>query len=103
MALRVLIDSILSQAVNDMCKQYEMVNIAFRNRVEEVRDAKHKLETLLAVVSCRRSSVKRCKQQALVINQLAQSSVLRCLELLWLRITFAILATAATQACLSFL
>lgn len=50
MALRVLIDSILSQAVNDMCKQCEMVNIAFRNRAKEVRDAKHKLETLLAVV-----------------------------------------------------
>ncbi|POI34836.1 hypothetical protein CIB84_001411 [Bambusicola thoracicus] len=49
-ALRVLIDSILSQAVNDMCKQREMVNIAFRNRAKEVRDAKHKLETLLAVV-----------------------------------------------------
>ncbi|XP_004946885.2 tektin-1 isoform X1 [Gallus gallus] len=49
MALRVLIDSILSQAVNDMCKQCEMVNIAFRNRAKEVRDAKHKLETLLAV------------------------------------------------------
>jgi len=86
MALRVLIDSILSQAVNDMCKQCEMVNIAFRNRAKEVRDAKHKLETLLAVVSCRRRSVKRCKQWALVISQFAQSIVLRCFELLWLTI-----------------
>lgn len=49
-ALRTLIDSILSQTANDMCKQREIVNIAFRNRVKEVSDAKHKLETLLAVV-----------------------------------------------------
>ncbi|XP_009990286.1 PREDICTED: tektin-1 [Tauraco erythrolophus] len=50
LALRALIDSILSQTVNDICKQREMVNIAFRNRVKEVKDAKHKLETLLAMV-----------------------------------------------------
>uniref|UniRef100_A0A8C0B1Z6 Tektin n=1 Tax=Buteo japonicus TaxID=224669 RepID=A0A8C0B1Z6_9AVES len=50
LALRALIDSILSQTVNDMRKQCEMVNVAFRNRVMEVKDAKHKLETLLAMV-----------------------------------------------------
>ncbi|NXS32763.1 TEKT1 protein, partial [Pomatostomus ruficeps] len=50
LALRALIDSILSQTANDMRKQCEMVNIAFRNRVKEVKDAKHKLETLLAMV-----------------------------------------------------
>ncbi|NWI47427.1 TEKT1 protein, partial [Picathartes gymnocephalus] len=50
LALKALIDSILSQTANDMRKQCEMVNIAFRNRVKEVRDAKHKLETLLAMV-----------------------------------------------------
>nr|XP_013048930.2 tektin-1 [Anser cygnoides] len=50
LSLRALIDSILSQTVNDMHKQYEMVNVAFRNRVKEVRDAKHKLEILLALV-----------------------------------------------------
>ncbi|KAM9177173.1 tektin-1 isoform 2-T2 [Mergus octosetaceus] len=48
LSLRALIDSILSQTVNDMHKQYEVVNVAFRNRVKEVRDAKHKLEILLA-------------------------------------------------------
>ncbi|XP_074778975.1 tektin-1 [Athene noctua] len=50
MALRVLIDGILSQAASDMHKQCEMVNVAFRKRVKEVKDAKHKLETLLAMV-----------------------------------------------------
>ncbi|KAM9177172.1 tektin-1 isoform 1-T1 [Mergus octosetaceus] len=50
LSLRALIDSILSQTVNDMHKQYEVVNVAFRNRVKEVRDAKHKLEILLASV-----------------------------------------------------
>ncbi|NWR21622.1 TEKT1 protein, partial [Emberiza fucata] len=50
LALKALIDGILSQIANDMRKQYEMVNNAFRNRVEEVKDAKHKLETLLAMV-----------------------------------------------------
>ncbi|NXP62163.1 TEKT1 protein, partial [Chloropsis cyanopogon] len=50
LALKALIDGILSQTVNDMRKQCEVVNAAFRNRVKEVKDAKHKLETLLAVV-----------------------------------------------------
>ncbi|XP_049659061.1 tektin-1 isoform X1 [Accipiter gentilis] len=50
LALRALIDSILSQTVNDMRKQCEIVNVALRNRVMEVKDAKHKLETLLAMV-----------------------------------------------------
>ncbi|NXS63942.1 TEKT1 protein, partial [Brachypteracias leptosomus] len=50
LALRALIDGILSQTANDMRKQWEVVNVAFRNRVKEVKDAKHKLETLLAVV-----------------------------------------------------
>ncbi|NWY73561.1 TEKT1 protein, partial [Erithacus rubecula] len=50
LALKALIDGILSQTANDMRKQCEMVNTAFRNRVKEVKDAKHKLETLLAMV-----------------------------------------------------
>ncbi|NXC08745.1 TEKT1 protein, partial [Orthonyx spaldingii] len=50
LALRALIDGILSQTANDLRKQYEMVNTAFRKRVKEVKDAKHKLETLLAMV-----------------------------------------------------
>ncbi|NWR60558.1 TEKT1 protein, partial [Bucorvus abyssinicus] len=50
LALRALIDSILSETVNDMRRQCETVNAAFRNRVKEVKDAKHKLETLLAMV-----------------------------------------------------
>ncbi|XP_071621500.1 tektin-1 isoform X2 [Heliangelus exortis] len=50
LALRALIGGILSQTANDMRKQYETVNAAFRNRVKEVKDAKHKLETLLAMV-----------------------------------------------------
>lgn len=61
LALRALIDSILSQTVNDMRKQCEIVNVALRNRVMEVKDAKHKLETLLAMVSGRGQSMKKWK------------------------------------------
>ncbi|XP_023795242.1 tektin-1 [Cyanistes caeruleus] len=50
LALKALIDGILSQTANDMRKQCEMVNTAFRNWIKEVKDAKHKLETLLAMV-----------------------------------------------------
>ncbi|KAL2297525.1 hypothetical protein Nmel_016833 [Mimus melanotis] len=50
LALKALIDGILSQTANDMRRQCEMVNTAFRNRVKEVKEAKHKLETLLAMV-----------------------------------------------------
>ncbi|NXV73138.1 TEKT1 protein, partial [Atlantisia rogersi] len=50
LALRALIDSILSQTASDIRKQRETVNVAFANRVKEVKDAKHKLETLLAMV-----------------------------------------------------
>ncbi|NXC90207.1 TEKT1 protein, partial [Cercotrichas coryphoeus] len=50
LALKALIDGILSQTANDMRKQCEMVNTAFRNRVKEVKDAKDKLETLLVMV-----------------------------------------------------
>ncbi|XP_069730344.1 tektin-1 [Phaenicophaeus curvirostris] len=50
LALQALIDSILSQTVNDMRKQREVVDVAFKNRVKEVEDAKHNLEMLLAMV-----------------------------------------------------
>ncbi|NWY44435.1 TEKT1 protein, partial [Sylvia atricapilla] len=50
LALKAVIDGILSQTANDMRRQCEMVNMAFRNRVKEVKDAKHKLEMLLAMV-----------------------------------------------------
>lgn len=76
LSLRAMIDSILSQTANDMHKQYEMVNVAFRNRVKEVRDAKHKLEILLASVSNSSLSVKRWKQWAWVISQFTESGVL---------------------------
>lgn len=67
LALKALIDSILSQTANDMRKQCEMVNIAFRNRVKEVKDAKHKLETFLAMVSHRGRSVKKRKHSYLLV------------------------------------
>ncbi|NXJ68177.1 TEKT1 protein, partial [Rostratula benghalensis] len=50
LALRTLIDCILSQTASDMRRQCEAVNVAFRNRVKEVRDAKHQLEKLLVMV-----------------------------------------------------
>ncbi|CAM5111093.1 unnamed protein product [Natator depressus] len=48
--LRALIDRILSQTASDMRKQCETVNIAFKNRVKETKDAKNKLEIHLAKV-----------------------------------------------------
>ncbi|NXI05637.1 TEKT1 protein, partial [Pachycephala philippinensis] len=59
LALKALIDSILSQTANDMRKQCEMVNTAFRNRVKEVKDAKHKLETFLVMVMDETASQER--------------------------------------------
>ncbi|XP_067394085.1 tektin-1 isoform X3 [Emydura macquarii macquarii] len=50
LALRALIDRILSQTASDMRKQCEMVNVAFKNRVKETKDAKNKLEIHLAKV-----------------------------------------------------
>lgn len=51
LALRALIDSILSQTASDMRKQNRTVNIAFQNRVKETKDAKNKLEIHLAKVN----------------------------------------------------
>ncbi|XP_074869759.1 tektin-1 isoform X2 [Carettochelys insculpta] len=50
LALRALIDRILSQTASDMHKQCETVNTAFKNRVRETKDAKNKLEIHLAKV-----------------------------------------------------
>ncbi|KAM9321517.1 tektin-1 [Gastrophryne carolinensis] len=49
-ALRSLIDSILSETASDMRKQCDTVNFALKNRVIETKDAKHKLELHLAKV-----------------------------------------------------
>ncbi|XP_067866103.1 tektin-1 [Heterodontus francisci] len=43
-AMRSLIDGILSQTTDDMWKQVEAVNRAFKFRIQETRDAKCKLE-----------------------------------------------------------
>ncbi|NXH83286.1 TEKT1 protein, partial [Edolisoma coerulescens] len=59
LALKALIDSVLSQTANDAHNQCEMVNIAFRNRVREVKDAKHKLEKFLATVMDETASQER--------------------------------------------
>ncbi|XP_074451335.1 tektin-1 isoform X2 [Larus michahellis] len=59
LALRALIDGILSQTASDMRKQRETVNVVFRNRVKEVKDAKNKLETLLAMVMDETASQER--------------------------------------------
>lgn len=53
-----MIDSILSQTASDMRKQNKTVNIAFKNRVKETRDAKAKLEMHLAKVSTGLASVR---------------------------------------------
>ncbi|XP_061460852.1 tektin-1 [Rhineura floridana] len=50
LALRALIDSILSQTASDVRKQNDVVNVAFRNRVKETKRAKSLLEAHLAKV-----------------------------------------------------
>ncbi|XP_072834523.2 tektin-1 [Pogona vitticeps] len=47
LALRALIDSILSQTASDMRKQNKTVNVAFQNQVKETKEAKNKLENHL--------------------------------------------------------
>lgn len=74
LALKAGIDGILSQTANDMRKQCEMVNTAFRNRVKEVKDAKRKLEMLLAMVSHRGQSAKKWKPWDWVIYRFSHSS-----------------------------
>ncbi|KAM4700525.1 tektin-1 isoform 1-T2 [Discoglossus pictus] len=49
-ALRALIDSILSETAADMRRQCDMVNFALKNRVQETKVAKAKLEVHLAKV-----------------------------------------------------
>ncbi|XP_041436895.1 tektin 1 L homeolog isoform X1 [Xenopus laevis] len=49
-ALRSLIDGILSETAGDMCKQCDTVNYALKNRIQETKDAKNKLEEHLAKV-----------------------------------------------------
>ncbi|XP_007894703.1 tektin-1 isoform X1 [Callorhinchus milii] len=46
-ALRSLIDSILAETTNDVLKQNEAVNLAFKFRIQETKDAKCKLEVHL--------------------------------------------------------
>ena len=50
-ALRASIDSTLKQTTDDMKKQCEAVNIAFRERLAEMKRAKEKLEQHLDKVS----------------------------------------------------
>ncbi|XP_064424940.1 tektin-1 [Latimeria chalumnae] len=49
-ALRGLIDGIISQTTDDMRKQCEAVNFSFRERLKETKEAKSKLEDHLAKV-----------------------------------------------------
>lgn len=48
--LRGVISSILDQTKQDMIKQREIVNIAFYKRIQEIKDAKTKLEDHLQEV-----------------------------------------------------
>lgn len=75
-----------------MRKQCEMVNATFRNRVKEVKDAKHKLELLLAMVSHRGQSVKKWKPWDWVIYRFSQSSGLH------LPATFSFLLSSPSSA-----
>lgn len=48
--LRSILDGVLMQTYNDLMKQFDIVNIAFENRIEETEKAKTKLETHLTKV-----------------------------------------------------
>lgn len=48
--LRSIIDGVLMQSFNDLKKQCEVVDLAFKNRIEETDKAKTKLETHLTKV-----------------------------------------------------
>ncbi|XP_038615486.1 tektin-1 [Tachyglossus aculeatus] len=50
LTLEALIDRILSQTTHDLRKQLDTVNVAFKNRVNETKDAKNKLVIHLAKV-----------------------------------------------------
>ena len=58
--LRTLIDNILHDTSRDMREQADAVEIAFNKRVEEVQDAKNKLEeNLKKVVYARKVSASK--------------------------------------------
>ena len=48
--LRSVVDGVLMQTYNDLKKQFDIVNLAFENRIEEMEKAKTKLETHLIKV-----------------------------------------------------
>ena len=49
--MRSLIEGILTQVFEDQKEQVDATNRAIKNRVEETRNAKHKLEEHLSLVS----------------------------------------------------
>lgn len=56
--LRLLVDSILRQTASDMLNQSESVNTAFRQRIDETKDAKSKLEDHLSQAKARLSDIE---------------------------------------------
>ncbi|XP_006863346.1 PREDICTED: tektin-1 isoform X2 [Chrysochloris asiatica] len=50
LTLKVLVDRILSQTANDLCRQCDVVDTAFKNGLKETKDAKDKLAVHLAKV-----------------------------------------------------
>ena len=48
--LRSIVNGILIQTYNDLKKQFDIVNVAFDNRIEETEKTKTKLETHLTKV-----------------------------------------------------
>lgn len=49
--LRSVVDGVLMQTYNDLKKQFDIVNLAFAERIEETEKTKTKLETHLTKVS----------------------------------------------------
>jgi len=59
-ALRVIVDGVLQTACNDMRRQKEATDVALARRVDEIRDAKEKLEAHLAKVEQPFSELGHC-------------------------------------------
>ena len=59
--LRTLIDNILNDTSRDMREQADAVDVAFQKRVDEVQDAKNKLDENLKKASFPRESNKEEK------------------------------------------
>jgi len=79
MALKTLVDQILSQTANDLRRQCEVVDTAFVNGLKETKDARNKLADHLAKV---RSQGTHCVHEVLLWKHRRQCVLGLCLHTL---------------------